>query len=242
VAAALYTSFTTIAAIGNDPVYDIDGVVQYIVDHWEEDEEKIPQLESDSDYSISSDNDEEEEGEEEEIYEVFPPQVIRDHDAAIALQVMVDEDCEAWSPPILPPLGPPPAAAVLPPRVFIDLTHDEVAVFDRDPLIMAPGLHMHGYFECAYCRLRWHHVRDLRKHLAGPRHRKMVDFIRGRPMFYCLTCNLVPGAAKLHLQGARHLKAVRKMRCRQFPTDFAFRQVVRNVEGRLEALLVFPPL
>lgn len=145
-----------------------------------------------------------------------------------------DEIYEVFMPPLA-------VAPLPPPRIVIDLTNDDSEFyFDRKPFMIMRDYGIRGCFRCEFCRKNWPYQHQLHEHEAGRRHLKMMRFMRGEAMFYCITCDCLPGQPHLHLRRECHRKAVSRLQRPQEPSDFAVRKVVLTAAGHRVASLLFP--
>ncbi len=129
--------------------------------------------------------------------------------------------------------------------VDIDLTRDiddtpPPVPFDHEPIRVMRDDDEQGEYWCDHCTIMWPYKRQLHLHWESLRHRNMVNFLGGEPMFFCAACNWLPDMPHRHVAGKRHQKAARRLGRPPLAGDFALRQVVRDEDGRRVGLLINP--
>jgi hypothetical protein len=110
-----------------------------------------------------------------------------------------------------------------PPRV-----EEAAAPFDEAPRLFM----MHAYMQvprrdlwCYHCGLQFQWIDEAIRHWESSRHRRMVKFARGKPMFFCTVCNRVPAKPYRHEMSHRHIRRRRRLNLNPHPYDVVIRQV-----------------
>lgn len=78
---------------------------------------------------------------------------------------------------------------------------------------------------CYHCDIRFNYISEAITHFETARHERTVEFMRGRPQFYCVICNRVPARPYSHEIGARHVRRRTRLHLPRHPNHVALRHV-----------------
>ena len=110
--------------------------------------------------------------------------------------------------------------------------------FDTQPVLVMWDENIRMELKCYQCCLLFHWTSEAINHWNSERHLQMVEFLNGEPMMFCVVCNWLPDMPHRHLQGARHLKGLRRLgRIAQY-TDMQVRRVHLFADGRKYAMFL----
>ena len=115
-----------------------------------------------------------------------------------------------------------------------------VPPFNPQPVLVMWDEDIRVDIKCLHCSILFHWTSHAIQHWSSERHLQMVEFLNGEPMMYCVVCNWLPDMPHQHLQGQRHMKALRKLGRIAHHADMQIRRVLLFDDGRKYAVLVAP--
>jgi hypothetical protein len=120
-----------------------------------------------------------------------------------------------------------------------DSSSDDEAVFDADPVLVMMDERRRQQIYCFHCSILFHWTTEALAHWSSARHARMLAFLHGDPMIYCVVCKLIPDMPHLHEDAPRHQRNLRRLGRAALPTDVRPRYVIVGSDGRRRAL-IFP--